>query len=113
MLDIDGDGVAAPLSDGVLFLRWLFHFSGEAVVHGAVAPACLRCSAAEVESYLASMEGALDVDGNGVETALTDGLLTLRWLLGLRGQPLVAGAVGPGCTRCTAETIEPFLAGLP
>ncbi|HVS62143.1 MAG TPA: DUF4331 family protein [Thermoanaerobaculia bacterium] len=56
---------------------------------------------------------ALDVDGNGVVDALTDGLLVLRFAFGFTGGTLVAGAVDlAGCTRCTAEAIVSYLSGL-
>jgi hypothetical protein len=51
-----------------------------------------------------------DVDGNGTAAALTDGLLILRYMFGLRGDALVGGAVAAGCTRCDALSIEAFLA---
>jgi hypothetical protein len=58
-----------------------------------------------------------DVDGNGSVSALTDALLLLRYTFGFRGLVLTTGAVGPGCTRCNAASIEPFivlgLAGCP
>jgi len=41
----------------------------------------------------------LDIDGNGVVEAATDGVLLLRALFGLRGAALVAGALGSGATR--------------
>jgi hypothetical protein len=50
-----------------------------------------------------------DIDGNGVLDALTDGLLALRFLFGFSGSTLIGGAVGPGCTRCTAPAIESYL----
>ena len=53
----------------------------------------------------------LDVDGNGVVDPLTDGLLGLRYMFGFRGATLITGAVGAGCTRCTAPAIEAYLAG--
>jgi hypothetical protein len=53
----------------------------------------------------------LDVDGNGSVTPLTDTLLLLRYAFGFRGATLVTGAVGAGCTRCTAPAIEDYLAG--
>jgi hypothetical protein len=54
---------------------------------------------------------ALDADGNGTGSALTDGLITLRYLFGFRGATLIAGAIDLGsCTRCTAQAIEDFLA---
>lgn len=53
---------------------------------------------------------ALDIDGNGQVDALTDGLLVLRYLLGLRGNTLIAGAVGANASRCTSLAIEGYLA---
>jgi hypothetical protein len=54
----------------------------------------------------------LDIDGNGDTDPLTDGVLTLRYLFGLRGDALVTGAVGLGCGRCSASEIEAYLASL-
>ena len=45
----------------------------------------------------------LDIDGNGQADALTDGLLIIRYLFGLRGPSLTAGAVGPGATTNDIE----------
>jgi hypothetical protein len=54
----------------------------------------------------------LDIDGNGDTEALSDGLLALRYLFGFQGTALTTGAVGAGCTRCDAGSIEPYLDGL-
>ncbi len=54
----------------------------------------------------------LDVDGDGTTAPLTDGLLVLRFLFGFSGPTLTTGAVGMGCTRCTAPQIESYLQGL-
>jgi hypothetical protein len=54
----------------------------------------------------------IDVDGNGAYDALTDGLLLIRYLFGLRGSSLIAGAVGAGATRTSAPQIEAFLQSL-
>jgi hypothetical protein len=51
----------------------------------------------------------LDIDGDGTVGPLTDGLLVLRRLFGFSGSALTSGAVSPGCTRCTADAIQPFL----
>ena len=40
------------------------------------------------------------------------GLLALRFLFGFTGANLIAGAVGGGCTRCDAPSIEAYLVGL-
>jgi len=54
----------------------------------------------------------LDVDGNGSYGATSDGLLAIRYLLGLRGTALTSGAVGAGATRSTSTAIEQYLLGL-
>jgi DNA-binding beta-propeller fold protein YncE len=54
----------------------------------------------------------LDVDGDGVVSPLTDGLLLLRYSFGFTGSTLITGAVDQAaCTRCTAEQIEAFIQG--
>ena len=53
VLDVDGDGSAQPLSDGILFLRYWFGFSGQVLATGAVDAGCTRCDAAAIEPYLA------------------------------------------------------------
>jgi hypothetical protein len=50
-----------------------------------------------------------DIDGNGNPDALTDGLLFLRYLFGLRGQALMAGSIGNGAVRTTPAAIEGYL----
>ena len=101
-----------PLTDGLLLLRYLFGFGGTTFVTGAVGDGCGRCDAPEIEVYIASIIGLLDVDGVNGAKALTYGLLLLRYLFGFRGATLVTGAVENGCSRCTPETIEPYIAGL-
>lgn len=54
-----------------------------------------------------------DIDGDGQNDALTDGLLLLRYLFGFRGAVLIAGAVDVlNCTRCTAPPIEAYIESL-
>jgi hypothetical protein len=50
-----------------------------------------------------------DIDGNGATSALTDGLLLLRYLFGLRGDALLGGAVGASPYRQSAAQIESYL----
>ena len=54
----------------------------------------------------------LDVDGNGAVDAATDGVLLLRYLLGLRGDALTANAVGAAARRTLANDIETYLSAL-
>ena len=54
----------------------------------------------------------LDIDANNSTTTLTDGVLALRYMFGLRGPALVDGVVGGGASRNTAADIESYLSGL-
>jgi len=103
-LDIDGNGAASPQTDGQLLLRHLFGFSGTTLTEGVLGAGCTRCQPAAIATYLdaSACQTLLDVDGNGSRDALTDGLLVWRYLAGWSGEPLIADAVGAGCTRCTA-----------
>jgi hypothetical protein len=110
VLDIDGDGAVEALTDGLLALRWMFGFTGDSLTSGAVGTECTRCSAGAIETYLASIQAQLDIDGNGAVEPLTDGLLVLRFLFGFTDGTLIAGAVDlGGCGRCDAASIEAYL----
>jgi hypothetical protein len=56
-LDLDGDGAAGPLTDGLLFLRYLFGFRGAVLVTNAIGPDCERCDAAAIEGVLEGVMG--------------------------------------------------------
>jgi hypothetical protein len=111
-LDVDGNGQTAALTDGLLVLRRLFGLTGSPLVANAVGAGCTRCDGPAVELFVGGLGLLLDVDGNGTRTALTDGLLVVRWLFGLDGAALVQGVVAGDCTRCTALEIEPYLESL-
>ena len=51
-MDIDGDGAAEPLTDGLLVLRYLFGFRGATLVTGAVGGGCTRCDAPAIEGSI-------------------------------------------------------------
>ncbi len=56
LLDVDGNSASESLTDGTLIFRWLFGFTGPALVDGAVDLAhCTRCDAAAIETYLATL----------------------------------------------------------
>lgn len=63
----------------------------------------------DLESRIAKLGALAYIDGNGQIDALTDGLLTLRYLFGLEGGTLIAGVVAPDATRTTAVDIETHL----
>ena len=51
-LDIDGDGESKPLTDGLLLIRYLFGFSGDSLISGAIGEGAERDTAEEVEAYI-------------------------------------------------------------
>jgi hypothetical protein len=113
VIDVDGDGEEEALFDGVLITRWLFGYRGADLIAGTVDADCTRCTANAIETHLATLVDELDVDDDGETHGLTDGVLALRWLMGLRDASLINGAVDTvECNRCTAEQIEPYLTGL-
>ena len=104
--DIDEDGQAQPLTDGLLMIRHLFGFSGTALINGAVAVGAERREAAEIESYLTENSAALDIDGDGKALPLTDGLLIIRYLFGFSGDALVQGAIAADAKIKQATEVE-------
>ena len=111
-LDIDGNKAYDPLTDGLLIVRYLFGIRGAAMTSGALGVGATRTDPAEITARLDNFKLALDVDGNGVVEALTDGLMIFRYMIGLRGDGLVARNVGAGATRVTAAQIEAYLKAL-
>ncbi len=51
-LDIDGDGEAGALTDGLLLIRYLFGFSGDALISGAVSENAQRTTAEQIQAYI-------------------------------------------------------------
>ena len=111
--DIDGDGRADALTDGLLFLRYAFGLTGDALISGVVASDAQYTTASDIEQELATVyTSSGDIDGNGEVDALTDGLLLLRYLFGLDGDTLTAGVIGGGATLTDSATLETYLSTL-
>ena len=109
-LDIDKNGITDALTDGSLAMRYLFGFTGDPLTNNSVGPGALRNHANDIAAHLDGWrETMLDVDGNGIADALTDGIMIIRYLFGFTGDALIKGAIGPGAIRSTAAEIEPFL----
>ncbi|MEQ1847170.1 MAG: hypothetical protein ABL983_16495, partial [Nitrospira sp.] len=111
VLDVDGNGRADALTDGIVIIRHLFGFTGNALINGVVDPSGARSTAQLVEEFLAQISDRLDVDGNGQADALTDGIVIIRYLFGFTGDALINGVVDLSGTRTTAAAIEAFLQG--
>ena len=54
-IDVDGDGLYLPLTDGILLLRFAFGFTGETLIDGAVGAGCTRCDAPSITAHLQSL----------------------------------------------------------
>ena len=111
-LDVDGNGVYDALTDGLLIFRGLAGLTGTALVSDAIGTGATRTTSADVVPYVNALRPMLDVDGNGQFDPSTDGMLIIRYMFGLRGNALIAGAVGSGATRTIAADIEAYIQGL-
>ena len=111
-LDIDANSQYDALTDGLMAMRYLLGLTGTSVTTGAVGPAATRSDPTQIGLYLNDIRPYLDVDGNGVADALTDGLLIIRALFGLTGTSLIQGAIGAGATRTSAAQVESYLTTL-
>ena len=107
--DVDESLQAQPLTDGLLVIRHLFGFSGDALTSGAVASDANRDASEVIASYLTDADSQLDIDGDGESKPLTDGLLLIRYLFGFSGDSLISGAIGAGAERDTAEEVEAYI----
>ena len=108
-LDIDGNENYDALTDGLLLLRGMFGLDGSALITGTIASDATYTESVDIESRIEILGDLADIDGNGEIDALTDGLLTLRYLFGLEGDTLIAGVVASDATRTTAVEIEAHL----
>jgi hypothetical protein len=111
--DIDNDGRADALTDGLLFLRFTFGLSGDSLTNGLISDGSEFTSASDIERELKSIYDASgDIDGDGNIDALTDGLLLLRYLFGLSGESLTSGVVASGAVRTDGSSIESYIGTL-
>jgi hypothetical protein len=118
-LDADANNGVRMTSDATLAFRYILGRRGGSLVT-SVKQGALNNAA--IEQNLGVLYGAryLDIDGNGVIDAATDGVLLLRALLGFRDDALIANALGTappnGTWRSTATAIRTHLSnvcGLP
>ena len=107
--DVDGNHSYDALTDALIALRYLFGLTGTALINGAVGSGASRTTPAQLTAHLNDTKPLFDIDGNGRADALSDGLMLIRYLFGLRGAPLIAGTIGAGATRTTAAAIESYI----
>jgi dienelactone hydrolase len=108
-LDINGGG-AYDLKDARAILAWMKGFRGTAIETFAGAGGT---NAAAVNGFLSAQKnaGALDLDGDGVVDAMTDGLILLRIALGFTNGAAIANkAINPQGARNTWSAVRTHLA---
>jgi hypothetical protein len=108
-LDIDLDGEVGALTDGLLTIRYLFGFEGDALIQGAVGNAADLSAADLIKAQLDALGFAIDVDEDGEINALTGGLMIIRHRFGLRDQSLTSGPVGDGAQRTDPTEISDYI----
>ena len=108
--DIDANGKVDALTDGLLALRYMFGLRSAGLTTNAMGEGAFR-GAAQIETYIAAAPAAFDIDNNGQVDALTDGLILLRYMFGLRNPALTANAIGNNAGR-TSVQIQTYLQGL-
>ncbi len=106
--DLDGNGVADALTDGLLLLRHTFELTGASLTDAAISSNS-PLSPAEVELKVESVYEIADIDSNGSVDALTDGLLLMRYLFGLRDNSLINNVVSPEAARFAAAEVEDYI----
>lgn len=114
-LDVDGDGIF-DAKDVQMLVRRLTGLSGAAVTDGFAFRACAtRTTGANVAAFVdaqskaATLPKPFDIDGDGVVSATTDGLMLLRLALGITGDSVVSNATAPGAPRNTWALVRPYL----
>ena len=112
-MDIDGNGVTEPTTDGQMIVRFLVGMRGADITRDGelVTTDCTRCSDQKIEDYLTANRAAYDADGDGNADALSDGLQRLRFMLGVTGPALTQGVIAPGCVRCGAAELLDYFQG--
>lgn len=106
-MDVDDSGAPTrydAATDGVLVVRYLFGLRGSALVNCAVAGGVPTRNSTDIVTYLDARLGSMDVDGDGVVLATTEGLMILRYMLGLRDAALTAGVRRGSLTDAQIQT---------
>jgi hypothetical protein len=96
--DIDGNGKADALTDGLLLLRYAYGLVGDELTNDVVSHDS-SLTALQIQNNIDQVLNYADIDGDGEFDALTDGILLLRYLFGLTSESIVADAVSSGATR--------------
>lgn len=103
---LDSNKPATALLEGVIIARYLQGSRGTALLDGVTTR---TVDTAKLETQLASVQQIMDIDNDGSKDASKDALLLMRYLLGLRGTPLIEGINLGNSGRNTASAIAAYL----
>ena len=91
-------------------MRYLAGYRGSQLVADALSPGATRTDPLEIAELLdAARTTMLDVDGNGVSEAASDGVLLMRYMFGFTGDKLVEDALAADALRIDPGAIRDFL----
>ncbi len=111
-LDVDVSNTQTQyhsLTDGLIMVRYMLTITGAPLVNGALGPTATRTDPDQIKTFLDATKTAYDIDGNGNVEAATDGLLIVRYLMGIRDDALVAGTLGAGAMRTSPTDIANYI----
>ena len=114
-LDVDANQNIDALTDGLLILRYLFGLKGGAsLVENAVdVEYGNRITSESIYSYLSTNKEYLDIDSNGKSDALTDGIMIIRYIMGLNDcLSLMNNSFDPEGNRIDCESVKGYLDSL-
>jgi subtilisin family serine protease len=111
-IDIDRNADYDALTDGLMIVRFLFGLGAAMVADGTIGADATLTDPAQLLVRLQDLRPALDVDANGQADALTDGIILIRYLFGIRGPALTMDALGTGATRDDPTVIGNYIAAL-
>ncbi|MDG1694054.1 MAG: hypothetical protein P8I13_04240, partial [Porticoccaceae bacterium] len=106
--DIDGNGKADALTDGLTLLKASFGLSGQSMIEGSIA----TDSNMTLEDIEGSMDKAMtiaDIDDSGDVDALTDGVMLLRYLFDIKDSGLTEGVISSNAKREAHQSIVDHL----
>ena len=111
-LDIDGNSRFDALSDGLILLRLMFGLTGQSLTNGVTASDANFVYSGDLIQRFNSTGFLLDIDDDKSIDALTDGLMILRYLFGIRGESLSSNALSPNAERTIVRELEEYLQSL-
>ena len=110
--DVDGNGKANALTDGLLIMRYLFGLilDNPDLQEDAIATDATRKSSSDIWKYLNNGYEMLDIDRDGNADALTDALLIMRYMFGFKeGASLIENAIADDAANKTDKAVIPYI----